>query len=98
MNSRFVSAAEDEFSDAAIFYEEAEPGLGEDFILLVLEAVARLERFPELRPEIDNGIRSLVVSRFPFRPIYSVDRVEVLILAVAHQNRRPGYWLDRAID
>ena len=95
MTSRFVSAAEEEFSDAAIFYEGSQPGLGEEFVLHVLATVSRLERFPESAAEVSPEIRSMPLPRFPFSLIYRVHDREVVVLAVTHQSRRPGYWGDR---
>jgi plasmid stabilization system protein ParE len=95
MNVRFVSAAETEFADAASFYEEAEPGLGEEFVLEVLSAVDQLRRLPMLGKSIAARVRSLAIHRFPFKVIYKSEAAEVVIVAIAHQSRRPGYWIDR---
>ena len=40
------------------------------------------------------------VSRFPYLVIFyeRPDEVEVLIVAVAHERRRPGYWRGRLDD
>jgi mRNA-degrading endonuclease RelE of RelBE toxin-antitoxin system len=33
--------------------------------------------------------------RFPYRIIYEVRENELVVLAVAHDRRRPGYWRRR---
>jgi len=50
---------------------------------------------PGLAPEIDSGIRRLVLAKFPFSLIYEVDGEVILIVAVAHLRRRPQYWSER---
>jgi hypothetical protein len=42
-----------------------------------------------------SGTRSWKVRRFPFRVVYLQQPERVWIVAVAHLNRKPGYWLDR---
>ena len=42
-----------------------------------------------------TDVRHHVLRRFPYSVIYLVEAAEVVILAVAHQKRRPGYWLPR---
>ncbi len=40
-------------------------------------------------------IRRRVLRRFPYSVVYAVDAEGVLIVAVAHHRRRPGYWAAR---
>ena len=32
---------------------------------------------------------------FPYRLIYSIDTNDIIIVALAHQHRRSGYWRGR---
>jgi len=32
---------------------------------------------------------------FPFLLVYSIEVDHILVVAAAHNKRRPGYWLDR---
>jgi len=41
------------------------------------------------------AIRRCRLRRFPYSVIYTVEAGEILILAVAHQHRKPRYWQDR---
>ena len=47
--------------------------------------------------DLKSGIevRRLSVGRFPYSLIHIVDTELVVVLAVAHQRRRPRYWVDR---
>ncbi|CAN5490471.1 hypothetical protein BH10PSE6_BH10PSE6_28480 [soil metagenome] len=42
-----------------------------------------------------RSIRRCRLSRFPYGLIYTIDKYDVLVLAVAHLHRRPDYWRDR---
>jgi len=39
--------------------------------------------------------KKVLTGRFPFNLIYTIEPGRILIIAVAHQKRRPGYWAYR---
>ena len=47
-----------------------------------------------LWPRVEH--RACPVKRFPFRIVYRVVEGSVLVVAIAHAKRRPGYWKNRA--
>jgi plasmid stabilization system protein ParE len=65
------------------------------FAHAVDNAVGRIADAPKSYPLADHGTRKFVLQRFPFNIFYRSDAMEILIVAVAHQKRRPGYWSDR---
>lgn len=34
-------------------------------------------------------------SPFPYMLIYTIEESEIIVLAVAHQHRKPNYWKNR---
>ena len=58
-------------------------------------AVAAIERSPEAWPAFVHGTRRYLLRRYPFSVIYSIERDRILIVAIAHGRRRPGYWASR---
>ena len=82
-------------TEAALFYDENVSGLGTDFIDDVQRAVDRLRNYPTLGRVVTGDLRRILLSRFPFCIIYSIEPEGLLIVAVAHQYRRPGYWRER---
>ena len=92
---RFLSVAEEEMSEAALFYEAASPGFGERFLADVQHTVDQLRRHPEVGVDVAAGLRRMLLHRFPFSLIYSVEADGILIVSVAHHRRRPGYWRSR---
>jgi plasmid stabilization system protein ParE len=42
--------------------------------------------------------RRFLLRRFPYSVFYRVDANQVIVIAVAHAHRRPGYWRSRLRD
>jgi plasmid stabilization system protein ParE len=75
------------------WYEEQRPGLGAEFFDAVVETTALIRERPESGPLSPDGrTRRLMVHRFPYQVVYSVATDKIVIVAVAHLKRRPGYW------
>ncbi len=92
---RFLSPAEEEMTEAALFYEIASTGLGSDFLDDVQRAVNRLSAYPYAGELIDSNLRRALLHRFPFSLIYTIEANNIVIVAVAHHGRDPEYWLSR---
>ena len=95
MTFSFHPDAQDEFNQAVDYYETAEAGLGWDFALEVHSATQNIVDYPEAWPVVGNEVRRCQTSRFPFGVVYSVVEGRILILAVMHLHRLPGYWRGR---
>ena len=65
------------------------------FISSVLDAFDTICKVPHRWPKYLHGTRRFVLHRFPFSLIYLDDPDAVLIIAIAHNKRRPGYWQSR---
>lgn len=92
----FHPEAEQEFVEAAAYYERNVTGLGERFGSEVRHAIERLLEYPELGAPMDADLRRLMLTRFPYFLIYSFTSDLLRVVAVAHARRRPGYWRSRA--
>lgn len=42
-----------------------------------------------------TDIRRRILRQFPYSIFYIVEDDNVVIIAIAHHKRRPGYWLPR---
>jgi toxin ParE1/3/4 len=58
-------------------------------------AESAIVSLPEAWPSFDHGTRRYLLQRFPFSVVYRVETRRILIVAVAHARRRPGYWKSR---
>jgi plasmid stabilization system protein ParE len=92
---RFLSAAEEEMSEAAEFYEAATVGLGRDYLDDIEQVIYTLRIHPEIGTPLGGELRRMLLHRFPFSLIYSVENDAILIVSVAHHRQRPGYWRSR---
>ena len=84
--------ADEELVGAALWYEERQPGLGDDF----LEAFEHtLRRTGTLAQDPGRKNRKLNLRRFPYPLVYSIGPDAIHLKAVMHLHRRPGYWRHR---
>ena len=96
MNVRIRPEAEQELYEAAAWYERREVGLGLRFLQSYENALRRVQNEPDNLPAHDaatqgRDIRQANLKRFPFSIVVELLESSVLILAVAHTRRRPGY-------
>ncbi|NGZ10863.1 MAG: type II toxin-antitoxin system RelE/ParE family toxin [Nitrospira sp. LK70] len=91
----FLPPAEDEMIAAAQYYEQQSVGLGSEFLNEVERTVAAILVHPEAAPRVKKKLRRRLLKRFPFGILYSVAADEVVIVALMHLQRRPGYWEGR---
>lgn len=95
MTCSFHAEAAREFEKAIEYYEVREAGLGFDFASEVRGAIQRIVDYPEAWGELQPGVRRCLVRRFPYGVVYAIHSSQIIILAVMHLRRRPGYWRDR---
>jgi plasmid stabilization system protein ParE len=99
---RLHPEAAGDLTSAGDWYEQQLSGLGADLADEVdhaLEAIAERPMTWPLWPGIGEaaGVRRFLLARFPFAVGYVVEGDEVVVLAVAHLRRRPGFWLERLL-
>jgi hypothetical protein len=90
-------AVERELSEAQRWYETARKGLGDEFILEVDRAISEIANgsVPTLpHPDVPE-VRRALLRRFPYWLVILEAGEELILIAVAHMRRRPGYWRER---
>ncbi len=95
MNYEFLPEARDEFWEAALYYESKEEGLGVRFRGEVAHVIERILADPNLWRERAGAYRRVNCPVFPYYVAYFIRRETILIAAVAHGHRKPGYWKKR---
>ncbi len=84
-----------ELAEAWDWYEARREGLGGEFATCVEAAIDRAARTPDVNPCVHGEVRRALVRRFPYGVFYLVEGEALLVLAVAHVRRKPGYWVAR---
>jgi hypothetical protein len=97
-HARFVAAARREFLAEVIHYNKEQPGLGARFTAAVEEATARALAFPLAGSTAPKNTRRVFLKDFPFAVVYRPASDGIIVFALAHHSRRPGYWLLRVQD
>lgn len=100
MRLELLEEAEDELREAILYYEDRQDGLGSEFFGRVTEMIAAIRVDPERFPlyegkRMARKFRRVRVRRFPYLLVFEVRTDKVLVVAVAHTRRRPGYWANR---
>lgn len=95
MNSEFLPEAAEEFHEAVLYYENEAPGVGLRLVAEVRKGVTFITEHPYASPEVGGGIRKKVLNHFPYKLFYAVEHDLIMIIAVAHQKRRPRFWRER---
>lgn len=91
----FLPQAADEAKLAALNYEARRPGLADQFALELDAAIQRIERNPASWTRVGPNLHKRRLDRYPYTVIYAIEDNGIVIAAVAHDRRRPGYWRDR---
>jgi plasmid stabilization system protein ParE len=80
---------------AAVWYEARQAHLGRRFLAAVEDAFNRIQVNPELHRVIEADMRRCVARPFPYGVVFRKDEDQIVVIAVMHMHREPGYWVDR---
>jgi plasmid stabilization system protein ParE len=98
MKVSLLDTARAELKEAIEFYEGKRPGLGGEFEVEVLAALDRIQSWPDAWSRATRRTRMCRTKRFPYVIVYAPRESEILVIAVMHGSRRPGYWKKRLKD
>lgn len=92
MPVKILDTAKRDILEAHAYYVDQESmALGRSFRAEVKAALHRIEEFPEAWPRA-LGYRRCIIKRFPYCIFYEVESEHIVVVAVSHHKRRPGYW------
>ena len=89
-----------ELEAAAVFLDDRTPGAGNDFVVAVGTTMRNARRRPKIGSLVTAQQSTIEIRRMSVKPndyqvVYAVYADHVLVVAVAHNKRKPLYWLDR---
>jgi plasmid stabilization system protein ParE len=91
----FHSGALAEYEDAAGYYKNISRELAISFVDSVEKGIERILESPNTWPTVEEDVHRHLIKRFPFGIYYTIEGDYILIVAVMHMSRRPGYWKKR---
>ena len=93
---RIRPEAQREIEEAYDHYRAESPSAAHGFLAEVGHAFQRIAARPGLYPTCAKKCRRCNLRRFAYFVVYREKEDAILIVAVAHAKRRPGYWKRRA--
>jgi plasmid stabilization system protein ParE len=90
-----AAAAEQDYTEALSWYAERSERAARGFETEFERAIQAIQMAPQRFPFCDGSHRFYLMRRYPFQVIYRETSGRMLIVAVAHAKRQPGYWQGR---
>jgi len=87
--------AETDVAQAAEWYNRIRPGLGDDLVQCVENALARILEYPEAFTVILIDVRRVLVRRFPYGVFFRLRHDRIEIEAVFHLRAHPAHLRGR---
>lgn len=99
MNLEIRQEALQEVEAAFLYYENQVRGIGSKFLNALEEGYKLILSNPKAWTVIEHGhppLHRCLLRRFPYGLIYMLDEKKLIVVAVMHLARKPGYWKKRA--
>jgi len=97
MKVKIHEIAAKEFDEAVEWYENQSEGLGKRFKKSVIVQIRKIKKNPDwFLIEADN-IYKIYIPKFPYKILFTLEKNQIVIWAVAHMHRKPWYWQSRMI-
>ena len=95
MSYRFHPEALEEYQEATFYYADRDPSLALRFVEAVEDVIRRILEAPQRWRVLDDDVRRCLTRVFPYGVLYTIEPDFILIVAVMHGSREPGYWKRR---
>ena len=95
MEYYFHPEALEDYQAAADWYRARSKSLALRFVGAIEDAILKITESPERWRVVDDDVRRCLTSVFPYGVLFTLESEFVLIVAVMHLSREPGYWKHR---
>ncbi len=95
MRWEFHPEALEEYREATLYYADRDPVLALRFVEAVEDTIRRILESPERWRVLDEDVRRCLTHVFPYGVLFTIEADFILIVAVMHCSREPGYWKRR---
>jgi plasmid stabilization system protein ParE len=91
----FTEEARDDYDQSFDWYAGRSAKAAVRFATVIEAAFDAIVAKPDEFPRTGRGCQYCSLKRFPFRIVFYQDLNRIVIVAIAHAKRRPGYWFRR---
>jgi toxin ParE1/3/4 len=84
-----------EYAEAVQYYAGQRVEVAQAFIDAIEDTIRRIRESPTRHAAVEDDLRRCMARRFPYGILYTIEQDYILILAVMHCSRAPGYWKNR---
>ena len=97
---RVLDEARREYAEAVKWYREEDLDVARDMVTEYVARIRRARQLPRSGALVHSlpgryEVRRFLLGRFPYAVYIAYLPLELVIVAVAHQHRKPGYWRKR---
>jgi toxin ParE1/3/4 len=86
------ASARRDFREAVDHYDKESISAGDRFAEQINATVELIRERPMIGHLNRFGERQFKVETFPYNIVYQLEPRRILVLAIAHHKRKPGYW------
>ena len=87
--------AEADLDGSILWYERRQDGLGARFLNEVNQLLNQIADTPLQFPQIEKDVRRGLLRHFLYGVYFTIDPVNVTVLAIIHLSRHPDTWRQR---
>jgi toxin ParE1/3/4 len=98
MKYEFHPEALEDYQAATNWYAERGTALALQFVAAVEEAIGRVSEAPKRWRILEEDVHRCLARVFPYAILYTIEADFVLIVAIMHCSREPGYWRHRVSE
>jgi plasmid stabilization system protein ParE len=89
------AAARNEVAEAFDWYQRRSVQAADSFVRELTRGLGLIAESPELWPTYELDSRRYILRRYPYSLVYRAGADSIVVVAVAHHSRQPGYWQGR---
>lgn len=91
----FHPEASQEFDLTVDYLSEIAKPFARRFIRRTSDVIEILRQFPESGSPLGQHTRRFPIRPFSYDLVYTPIEGDIMVIAIAHHKRRPGYWRSR---
>ena len=95
MRLRFFEEAAEEVERERHWYRQRSESAETSFLRELDHAIEAVLESPHMWPRYIAGTHRYVFRTFPFSLVYFVEDDTVVVVSIAADHKKPGYWRDR---